>query len=175
MKSPIRTRKVSHVVFNVADVERSIKFYTELLGFKLSDRNAIGMAFLRNGTDHHTIAFAPAPPGATPPPKDRYVTFHHVALEVDSVEDLFKAREFLKSQGIEIEFEGRRGPGCNVSIEFRDPDGYAVELTCEMDQIGWNETARPHSQHRPARSLEEAVANPLPEIEPTVPELPVRA
>jgi catechol 2,3-dioxygenase-like lactoylglutathione lyase family enzyme len=95
MASPIKTRKVSHVVFNVSDIERSIKFYTELLGFKLSDRNSRGMAFLRHGTDHHTIAFAPAPAGATPPPKDKYVTFHHVALEVDNVDELFKAREYL--------------------------------------------------------------------------------
>jgi catechol 2,3-dioxygenase-like lactoylglutathione lyase family enzyme len=42
-------------VLNVSDVERSIKFYTEILGFKLSDRNEFGMAFLRNQTDHHTI------------------------------------------------------------------------------------------------------------------------
>jgi catechol 2,3-dioxygenase-like lactoylglutathione lyase family enzyme len=174
MQSPIKTRKVSHVVFNVSDMERSIRFY-ELLGFRLSDRNERGMAFMRHGTDHHTIAFAPAPAGATPPPKDKYVTFHHVALEVDNVDELFKAREFLQGQGVEIEFEGRRGPGCNVGIEFRDPDGYAVELTCEMDQIGWNETARPHSQHRAAKSLEEAVANPLDVVEPGLPEFAFRS
>lgn len=165
MATPIRSHKVSHVVLNVSDVERSIKFYTEILGFKLSDRNARGMAFLRNHTDHHTIAFAPGPPDATRPPADRYLTFHHMALEVDSMEDLFKAREFLQEQGIEIEYEGRRGAGCNVGIEFRDPDGYPIELTCQMEQIGWNGTARPASLHRPAKSLEEAVANPVPEPE----------
>ena len=52
--------------------------------------------------------------------------------------------------------------GCNVGIEFRDPDGYAVELTCEMDQIGWDGVSRPSEQYRPAKSLEEAVANPVP-------------
>ncbi|MBM2812478.1 MAG: glyoxalase [Chloroflexi bacterium] len=168
MLSPIRTHKVSHVVFNVADVERSVKFYTEILGFKLSDRNARGMAFLRNGTDHHTIGFAPGPKDANLAPPDRYQTFSHVALEVDSIQDLFKAREFLKENGIEIEFEGRRGAGCNVGVEFRDPDGYMVELTCEMEQIGWNGSARPSSLHRQAKSLDEAVANPVPDAEPAV-------
>ncbi|HZT07424.1 MAG TPA: VOC family protein [Chloroflexota bacterium] len=163
MATPIRTRKVSHVVLNVSDVERSIKFYTEILGFKLSDRNAMGMAFLRNGTDHHTIGFAQGPKDGTGAPTDRYLTFHHLALEVDRVEDLFKAREFLRERGIEIEFEGRRGPGSNIGIEFRDPDGYAIELTCEMEQIGWNDSARPVSMHRRASSLEEAVANPMPD------------
>src|SRR5438067_1218269 len=166
MPTPIRTRKVSHVVLNVADVERSIKFYTEILGFKLSDRNDRGMAFLRNGTDHHTIAFAPAPAGATLAPSDQYVTLNHVALEVDSVEELFKAREFLREQGIKIHFEGRRGPGSNIGIEFQDPDGYNIELACDMEQVGWNGVTRPSEFHRRASSLEEAVANPTPTGEP---------
>jgi hypothetical protein len=94
------------------------------------------------------------------------VTLHHVALEVDSVEELFKAREFLKEQGIQIHFEGRRGPGSNIGIEFKDPDGYNIELACEMEQIGWSGTARPPAFHRRARSLEEAIANPTPTGEP---------
>ncbi len=165
MATPIRTRKVSHVLLHVSDIERSVKFYTQILGFKESDRNARGMVFLRNGIDHHTFGLVQGPPDATLAPPDKYLTFHHMALEVDRVEDLFKAREFLKENGIEIELEGRRGPGCNVSVEFRDPDGYMIELTCEMEQIGWNQSARPHSMHRPAKTLEEAVANPVPDPE----------
>jgi len=163
MATPIRTRKVSHVGLNVSDIEKSIRFYTEILGFKLSDRNQQGMAFLRNGTDHHTIALAQGPRDGNGAPPDKYLTFHHMALEVDSVEELFKARQFLQEQGIEIDFEGRRGPGCNVGIEFHDPDGYSLELTCQMEQIGWNQSARPHTMHRRATSLEEALANPVPD------------
>jgi catechol 2,3-dioxygenase-like lactoylglutathione lyase family enzyme len=161
MATPIKSHKVSHVVLNVSDIERSTRFYTEILGFKFSDRNAIGMVFLRNSTDHHTIGLAQGPKDATQAPKDRYLTFHHIALEVDSIQDLFEAREFLVGQGIELEFEGRRGAGCNVGIEFRDPDGYSVELTCQMDQIGWDGQSRPPDQYRQAKSLEEALANPV--------------
>jgi catechol 2,3-dioxygenase len=160
--TPIKSHKVSHVVLNVSDVERSAKFYTEILGFKISDRNQLGMVFLRNGTDHHTIALAPGPKDATLAPKDKYLTFHHMALEVDSMDDLFAAREFLEKNGIEMEYQGRRGAGCNAGIEFRDPDGYMVELTCQMDQIGWDGTSRPHDQHRPMKTLEDALANPVP-------------
>jgi len=161
MATPIKTHKVSHVVLNVSDVERSAKFYTEILGFQISDRNPIGMVFLRNHTDHHTLALAPGPKDATLAPKDKYLTFNHVALEVDSIQDLFTAREFLQQQGIELEFEGRRGAGCNAGIEIRDPDGYMVELTCQMDQVGWDGTSRPSDQYRQAKSLEEALANPV--------------
>ena len=113
MGTPIRTRKVSHVLLHVSDIERSVKFYTEILGFKESDRNHLGMVFLRNGTDHHTFGLVPGPKDATLAPKDQYLTFHHMALEVPSVDDLFKAREFLTQHGITFVFEGRRGAGCN--------------------------------------------------------------
>ncbi len=163
MQSPIRTRKVSHVLLNVSDIERSVKFYTEVLGFKESDRNARGMVFLRNGTDHHTFGLCQGPANGKLAPSDQYLTFNHMALEVDSVDELFKARQFLREQEVDIVFEGRRGPGCNVSVEFHDPDGYMIELTCEMEQIGWNQKARPHSLHRPCTSLEEAVETPVPD------------
>jgi len=75
--------------------------------------------------------------------------------------DADRDTQFLTQHGIEFVFEGRRGAGYNVSLEFCDPDGYMIELTCEMEQIGWNQSARPRSMHRPAKSLEEAVANPV--------------
>ena len=55
-KSPIKIKKIGHVVLNVSDIERSSKFWTEIMGFKFSDRNEIGMMFFRNATDHHTVA-----------------------------------------------------------------------------------------------------------------------
>ena len=71
MTTPIRTRKISHVLLHVSDIERSVKFYTDILGFKESDRNQLGMVFLRNGTDHHTFGLVPGPADATLPPKDK--------------------------------------------------------------------------------------------------------
>ncbi|MGH7347045.1 MAG: VOC family protein, partial [Candidatus Rokuibacteriota bacterium] len=64
--TPIRAKKLGHVVLTVSDVERSTRFWTEIMGFQVSDRNEIGMVFLRNASDHHTIALAPAKAGAEP-------------------------------------------------------------------------------------------------------------
>src|SRR5207237_6285572 len=98
--TPIRTRKISHVLLHVSDIERSVKFYTDILGFKESDRNQLGMVFLRNGTDHHTFGLVPGPAHATLAPKDKYLTFHPMALEVNSVAGLFKSVEFATRHGI---------------------------------------------------------------------------
>lgn len=157
--TPIRVKKLGHVVFRVSDIERTTRFWTEIMGFKVSDTNERGMVFLRNASDHHSIALAPADSAEGLPGKEQ-VGFDHLALEVGSVAELFRIREFLRDRGVKIVFEGRRGPGCNPGVEFVDPDGYQLELYASMDQIGWEGKSRPPEQWRRASSLEEVVANP---------------
>jgi len=162
--TPIKVRKIGHVVYRVSDVERSVTFWTEVMGFKESDRNEQGMVFLRNASDHHTIALVAAEPGAVlGNPNDKSALgLHHFAMEVGSVDELFGIREFLKSKGVKITYEGRRGPGSNPGVEFLDPDGYQMELYAEMEQIGWDGKSRPSKFWSRATSLEEVVANPVP-------------
>ncbi|MFQ5540595.1 MAG: VOC family protein [Candidatus Binatia bacterium] len=158
--TPVQAKKLGHVVFSVSDVERTTKFWTEIMGFKVSDRNEHGMVFLRNASDHHTIALAPAKEKDGELKMGR-VGFHHCALEVESVSELFKIRDFLRAKRVKIIYEGRRGPGCNPGVEFLDPDGLSIELYASMDQIGWDEESRPPEQWKRADSLEEVVANPV--------------
>ena len=54
--SPIRVNKIGHLVYEVSDLEKTVKCWTEVMGVELSDRNHLGMAFRRCGTDHHAIA-----------------------------------------------------------------------------------------------------------------------
>ena len=163
---PFRINKLGHVVFYVKDVERAIKFYTEVLPFKVSDVNEQGMVFLRCAAgDHHTLALVPRP-NAEMAPADS-VRLHHFAMEVDSVDTLFTIRDWLKQHNVQFVYEGRRGAGSNPGMEFLDPDGYALELYADMDKVDWEEgTSRPAEQWRRAQSLEEVVANPLPQWPP---------
>ncbi|MBI2361280.1 MAG: VOC family protein [Deltaproteobacteria bacterium] len=162
-ENPVKVKKLGHAVFRVSDIERSTRFWTEIMGFQVSDRNEHGMVFLRYGPDHHTIGLAPAKHKADLPNRDQ-MGFDHCALEVGSVSELFKIRDFLRSKGVKIVYEGRRGPGCNPGIEFLDPDGFTIELYACMDQIGWDGKSRPADQWRRATSLEEALASPVPGV-----------
>jgi catechol 2,3-dioxygenase-like lactoylglutathione lyase family enzyme len=163
-KSPIKIKKIGHIVYVCSDIERTSKFWTEIMGFKFSDKNEGGMVFFRNATDHHTIALMQAT-GKSQLPKRGEIGFDHMALEVASVSELFKIREFLKSKGVEIFYEGRRGPGGNPGLEFYDPDGYKIEIYACMDQIGTDGRSRPANEWSRATTLEEAVNNPLPGAE----------
>src|ERR1044072_9719095 len=96
-KSPIKIKKIGHVVLTVSDIERSTKFWTDVMGFKFSDKNENGMVFFRNATDHHTIALIQATE-KNQLPKRGEVGFDHMALEVSSVSELFKIRDFLRSK-----------------------------------------------------------------------------
>lgn len=160
-KTPIAVRKLGHLVYEVSDIEQTTRFWTDIMGFTVSDVNEKGMVFLRAAGDHHSIALAPTNKQGRPP-KDAGVQFHHLAMEVGTIEELFAARDFLRERGIPLTYEGRRGPGGNIGLEFKDPDGYVFEIYCDMDQVGDDGRSRPAEQFHRARSLEEAVANPLP-------------
>ena len=161
-KTPIQVRKLGHLVYEVSDVERSTTFWTDIMGFSVSDRNEFGMVFLRSAGDHHSIALAPAKKTGRPP-ANAGLRFHHLAMEVDSVDVLFRARDFLRAHNIPIEYEGRRGAGGNVGLEFLDPDGYTFEIYANMDQVGPDGHTRPAEQFNRVKTLEDAVAQPLPD------------
>lgn len=157
---PFQLRKIGHVVLNVADLEASVRFYTELLGLAVSDRYPDsmvpgGMVFMRCNTDHHGVALVG---GASP---TEGTSLNHFAFEVGSLDEVFRARAWLTKRGVPIHFEGRRRAGCQIAVEFKDPDGNNLEIYWNIDQVGTEGTVRPASEWRQARTLEDAVANPV--------------
>ena len=74
---------------------------------------------------------------------------------------MFRARAWLRQHGVPIVFEGRRRAGCQLAVEFRDPDGNNLEIYWGIDQVGTSGYVRPPSEWRQARTLEDAVANPV--------------
>jgi catechol 2,3-dioxygenase len=153
-------RKLGHVVLNVTDLDAAERFYTEVLGLEVSDRYPPsmvpgGMLFMRFNTDHHGVALVG---GATPLEKS---TLNHFAFEVGSPDEVFRARDWLRTHGVPIVFEGRRRAGCQLAVEFRDPDGNNLEIYWGIDQIGTGQDARPASEWRQAKTLEEAITNPV--------------
>jgi catechol 2,3-dioxygenase-like lactoylglutathione lyase family enzyme len=162
---PFTVGKLGHVVLRVSDLERSTRFYTQVLGFKVSDvypdeMMPGGMVFLRCTGDHHCLALIGPSAGQPGAGQATNMDLHHVAFEVATLDDVFRAREHLRRHEAPIDFEGRRRAGCQVAIEFRDPDGHHLELYWGVDQVGSDGKARPADQWRAAKTLEDAIADP---------------
>jgi len=159
---PFRIRKIGHVVLRATDLERSVRFYTQVLGFKVSDvysENMApgGMVFMRCNSDHHGIALVG---GASAPSAQREL--HHLAFEVATLDEVFRARKLLREHGVSIVFEGRRRAGVQIAVEFLDPDGHNLEIYWGLDQVGADGSVRPEEEWRWAHTLEEALAHPPP-------------
>lgn len=140
----VKIKKLGHVGIFVRDIEKSKKFYTEILGFKVSDTNEQGIVFLRCGTDHHDTVLVPMPKESQGSAQVERVEIQQISYEVDRVEDLRAALKFLEEKGVTIVSGLRqRGPGNDKTIDFLDPDGNNIQLYWEMDQIGWDGLSRP--------------------------------
>lgn len=159
---PFALAKLGHVVLKVRDLKRSVEFYTQVLGFRVSDvypetMMKGGMVFLRCNADHHCLALigGAGRSGAA-------IELHHLAFEVNSLGEVVRARDHLRRQGVKIDFEGRRRAGCQVAVEFRDPDNHSLEIFWGLDQVEEGGKARPPEEWREEHSLEDAIRNAPP-------------
>lgn len=119
---------IGHIVLNVSDVERSTRFYTDIVGFELArmrpDRSG---AFLTCGIVHHNLALFKAPAGAEPAKKGQ-IGLNHFAFQVDDYKALQAAHERLTSANAVIDHIVDHG--MTRSVYFLDPDGLMMELYC---------------------------------------------
>jgi catechol 2,3-dioxygenase len=158
---PFRLNKIGHVVLNVTDMERSVKFYTEVLGFKVSDvykedMMPGGMVFMRFSSDHHGVALVGGMPR-----ESQSVELNHFAFEVSTIDEVLRAAQHLHKHNVRVDFEGRRRAGVQIAVEFRDPDGHRLEIYWGLDQVGSDGHIRPGEEWKWAHSLYDAVTDPV--------------
>ena len=142
----VKPIKLGHVAYRVNDVQKVVKFYTDVLGFRVSDWHGDTFAFLRCGPDHHTVNFV----------FDEVPQLHHIAFEVKDWAEIQRACEWLARNDIHLVWgPGRHIIGHNVAIYHRNADKVRVEFFCEMDlmkdeALGYFDP-RPWHQDRPQR------------------------
>jgi catechol-2,3-dioxygenase len=142
----VAPRKLGHVAFHTPDVQGTVKFYCDVLGFRVSDWRSDFFAFLRCSRDHHTINLLQAGHGE----------IHHIAFELRDEAEINRACDFLGRHNIKLNW----GPirhiiGHNIAIYHKNPDGITIEFFSDMDvmydeALGYFEP-RPWHQDRPQR------------------------
>jgi catechol 2,3-dioxygenase-like lactoylglutathione lyase family enzyme len=124
----VRPRRLSHVLLFSADINRSIDFYRDALGLRLSDRSHDAVAFMhaRHGSDHHLVAFAGSSAKG----------WHHSSWDVDGIDEVGKGGEQMRKAGYAEGWgTGRHVLGSNFFHYVRDPWGSFAEYSADIDFI----------------------------------------
>lgn len=125
-----KVRRSGHIVLRVADVERSARFFQDVLGLKLIGSQARKMYFLTADFDanHHQVLVRPAKPGAPPPQSDRRIGFAAASFDIGTLDDLKALHARVLKAGASIDRTEDRGT--IKALFVRDPDGNLFELYC---------------------------------------------
>ena len=133
-KLPPETR-IGHVHLKVANLDRAIAFYRDVLGFELQQKFGTQAAFLSAGGYHHHIGLNTwESKGSTPPPPG-HTGLYHTAILYPDRRSLGQAMKRVLEAGIDL--EGAADHGVSEAIYLRDPDGNGVELYRDRAPEDW--------------------------------------
>ena len=116
--------KIGHAHLKVRDLNRSLAFYTERLGLRVTERIGSNYAFLTGTEMHHEIALQNIGSSAPDAPAHG-VGLYHVAFEVKSKPDFTEAYQKLTAAGVEVSAVDHR---ISWALYFSDPDGNGLEI-----------------------------------------------
>ena len=138
--SPIAAgTRIGHVHLKVADLERALGFYRDVLGFELTQRYGAQAAFLSAGGYHHHIGLNTWESRGGHPPARGTTGLFHVAILYPTRRDLADALLRLQKAGIGL--TGASDHGVSEALYLDDPDGNGVELYWDRPQDQWPRTA----------------------------------
>ncbi len=126
---------IGHVHLKVSELERSVEFYSDVLGMELQQRYGHSAAFLSYGAYHHHLGLniwesmggSPPPPGAT--------GLFHLAILYPTRKALAAAFSRVIEHGITI--DGASDHGVSEAIYFRDPDENGIEIYRDRPETEW--------------------------------------
>ncbi len=161
---PFKIRRLGHFGFNLTNMDDGIGFYTDLLGFRVSDvmdyskrakspDQLAGLGdphgyFTRYGGDHHAMVLFPKRVrDALGRHEKPGVTINQITWQVGSLREVGSAIKWFTERGIKIQRSGRDMPGSNWHTYLFDPDGHQNEMYYGIEQIGWTGHSKPRAMY----------------------------
>jgi catechol 2,3-dioxygenase len=131
--------RIGHVHLTVADLDRALRFYRDVLGFEVTSRYGRDAVFLSAGGYHHHIGLNTwAGRGAPPPPQGTTGLYHFAILYPDRRALAVALRRVLDAG---VALEGAADHGVSEAVYLRDPDGNGVELYRDRPEHEWPRAA----------------------------------
>ncbi len=156
---PFKIRRLGHTGFVVSSFDKTLDFYTRILGFRASDefdlkndpRFAEAMAdvddgrsaLLTYGSDHHALVLASKSLEFLLSTGVPGTTINQVTWQVSTLAEVVHGGKYVTERGADYVRGGRELPGSNWSVYFKAPDGHVNELYYYMEQVGWDGRPRP--------------------------------
>jgi catechol 2,3-dioxygenase-like lactoylglutathione lyase family enzyme len=124
---PVAPSRLGHVLYGTPDIKGSMRFLTDVAGFRLSDSSPGIIAFLRCSTDHHNIGLMSCP----------VPFFHHSSWQVNDLDQIGQGAQHMMGNfpGCSAWGLGRHFLGSNLFWYLRDPAGNFAEYFADLDQI----------------------------------------
>jgi len=127
--------RIGHVHLTVADLDRALAFYRDVLGFEVTARYGRDAVFLAAGGYHHHIGLNTWAGRGAPRPAPGTTGLYHFAILYPDRHQLGRAVARLLEAGVPL--EGASDHGVSEAIYLRDPDGNGVELYCDRPESEW--------------------------------------
>ena len=134
----MQIRELGHIVLYVRDLERSARFYGEVLGWTRLATPGLRFpaAAFSGGRTHHELLLIEVGPDAAPQPRGRRVGLYHFGLKVgDSDDELRDALRQVRAAGVEV--VGMSDHTVSHSLYIEDPDGNEIELYIDVPGVDW--------------------------------------
>jgi catechol 2,3-dioxygenase len=127
--------RIGHIHLKVANLEQSLKFYRDLLGFQVTAFYGEGAVFLSAGGYHHHIGLNTWSSKDGNPPEDGHTGLFHFAILLPDRKEL--ARVFKRLWETNYPIEGASDHGVSESIYLRDPDDNGIEFYSDRPEEEW--------------------------------------
>ena len=127
--------RVGHVHLRVADLDRALGFYRDVLGFEVTLRLGDQAAFLSAGGYHHHVGLNTWESRGGAPPPPGHTGLYHVAFVYPARRALAQALRWVLQAGVAL--DGAADHGVSEALYLRDPDGNGVELYWDRPPSAW--------------------------------------
>jgi catechol 2,3-dioxygenase len=127
--------RIGHVHLTVADLERALRFYRDVLGFEVTATYGRDAVFLSAGGYHHHIGLNTWAGRGAPAPAPGTTGLYHFAVLYPDRRALATAVRRVVAAGVPL--EGAADHGVSEAVYLRDPDGNGVELYRDRPEAEW--------------------------------------